>query len=45
MAVRSRRVPAYRLHKPSGQARVIINRKHHYLGNYGSPESSKNTIG
>ena len=22
--------PAYRLHKPSGQARVIINREHIY---------------
>ena len=39
MAVRSPRVPSYRLHKPSGQARVIINRKHHYLGKYGTPES------
>jgi hypothetical protein len=32
-------VPAYRLHKPSGQARVIINGEHIYLGRYGSPES------
>ena len=39
MAVRSSRVPSYRLHKPSGQARVIINRKHYYLGKYGTPES------
>lgn len=39
MAVRAPRIPAYRLHKSSGQARVIINRKHHYLGKYGSPES------
>jgi len=39
MTVPSRRVPAYRLHKPSGQARVIIHGKHHYLGKYGSPES------
>ena len=39
MAVRSSRIPSYRLHKSSGQARVIINRKHHYLGKYGSPES------
>jgi hypothetical protein len=39
MAAHSRHVPAYRLHKPSGQARVIIQRKHHYLGKYGSPES------
>jgi hypothetical protein len=32
-------VPAYRLHKPSGQARVIINREHIYLGKFGSSES------
>ncbi len=32
-------VPAYRLHKPSGQARVIIDGQHVYLGRYGSPES------
>ena len=32
-------VPTYRLHKPSGQARVIINREHIYLGKYGSAES------
>ena len=39
MAERKRRVPAYRLHKSSGQARVIIGRRHHYLGKYGTPES------
>ena len=39
MSERKRRVPAYRLHKSSGQARVIINREHHYLGRYGTPES------
>jgi integrase len=33
------RVPSYRLHKPSGQARVIIDGEHLYLGPYGSPES------
>jgi integrase len=33
------RVPSYRLHKPSGQARVIVNREHIYLGKYGSAES------
>jgi len=27
----SQRVPAYRLHKPSGQARVIVDGKHVYL--------------
>ena len=32
-------VPGYKLHKPSGQARVIIRGRHHYLGPYGSPES------
>ncbi len=35
------RVPAYRLHKPSGQARVIVNHEHIYLGKYGSVESRK----
>lgn len=33
------RVPNYRLHKPSGQARVIINGQHVYLGKFGSAES------
>jgi integrase len=32
-------IPAYRLHKSSGQARVIIKGEHVYLGRYGSPES------
>ena len=31
--------PAYTLHKPTGQARVRINGRDHYLGPYGSPES------
>jgi Site-specific recombinase XerD len=31
--------PSYLLHKPSGQARVRINGKDHYLGDYGSKES------
>ena len=39
MPKRNGHVPAYRLHKPSGQARVIIDGKHVYLGVYGSPES------
>ena len=34
-----RRVPSYRLHKPSGQARVIIDQRHVYLGRYGTPVS------
>lgn len=32
-------IPSYRLHKPSGLARVILNGKHVYLGPYGSDES------
>ncbi len=33
--------PAYGLHKPSGQARVILDGKHIYLGTYDSPESKQ----
>jgi hypothetical protein len=32
-------VPSYKLHKPSGQARVILDGKHFYLGPFGSEES------
>jgi hypothetical protein len=39
MPRRNGHVPAYRLHKPSGQARVIVGGEHFYLGKYGSPES------
>ena len=39
MARKSGHVPSYRLRKPSGQARVIIDGEHIYLGLYGSPES------
>lgn len=31
--------PSYLLHKPTGQARVRVNGRDHYLGEYGSPES------
>jgi hypothetical protein len=31
--------PSYLLHQPTGQARVRINGKDHYLGEYGSDES------
>ena len=31
--------PSYLLHQPTGQARVRINGKDHYLGEYGSEES------
>ena len=33
--------PAYRPHKPTGQARVTISGKTYYLGKYGSPESKQ----
>ena len=33
------KVPSYLRHKPSGQARVRIDGKDHYLGPYGSIES------
>jgi site-specific recombinase XerD len=36
---RPKGLPSYRLHKPSGQARAIVNGRHIYLGAYGSPES------
>jgi integrase len=36
---RSKTVPSYLHHKPSGQARVRIDGKDHYLGLYGSPKS------
>jgi hypothetical protein len=36
---RSARVPSYCLHKPSGQARVILDGRHVYLGPHGSPQS------
>jgi hypothetical protein len=36
---RKTRIPAYRLHKSSGQAVVTIRGKDHYLGLYGSGSS------
>jgi integrase len=39
MARKNNAVPSYLLHKPTGQARVRINGKDHYLGAYGSEES------
>jgi integrase len=35
------RLPAYRLHKHSGQAIVSLSGKIHYLGRFGSPESKQ----
>jgi len=39
MSSRPDHVPAYKLHKPSGRARVILRGRQIYLGRYGSPES------
>jgi hypothetical protein len=36
---RTKGIPSYGLHKPTGQARVRINGKDEYLGPHGSPES------
>lgn len=36
---RQRRRPTYTLHKPTGQARVRIDGRDHYLGEYGSDQS------
>jgi integrase len=33
------RIPAYRLHRPSGQAVVTLNGRDHYLGRHGTAES------
>ncbi|HEV3003572.1 MAG TPA: site-specific integrase, partial [Pirellulales bacterium] len=38
---KSNSVPGYKLHKPTGQARVIIAGRHIYLGKYGTPESKE----
>ena len=37
----SKRPPKYSHHKPTGQARVRINGKSHYLGEFDSPQSHK----
>jgi len=34
-----RAVPSFGIHKPSGQARVLVNGRHLYLGKFNSPES------
>lgn len=36
---RPKKEPSYRLHQATGQARVVVDGKTHYLGTYGSPES------
>ncbi len=37
--VNNQYIPVYGLHKARGQARVILDGRHIYLGRYGSPES------
>ncbi len=37
----AKRKPSYRLHKASGQARVVLSGKTHYLGPFDSPESRR----
>lgn len=39
MPTKPKRKPSYTLHKPIGRARVRIDAKDHYLGEYGSQES------
>jgi hypothetical protein len=39
MRHRSTRIPSYRHHQATGQARVTIDGRDHYLGAYNSPES------
>src|SRR5208283_4959266 len=44
MSRKNGRVPAYRLHRLSGQARVIINLEHIYFGKFGSAESREKYV-
>jgi integrase len=39
MPRKPRKVPSYRLHKPTGQAVVRLDGRDHYLGKFNSPES------
>lgn len=39
MTIRQRRIPSYRLHKPTGQAVVRLDGRDHYLGKHGSEAS------
>src|SRR4051812_14014278 len=39
MSTRPRKIPSYRLHKPTGQAVVRLNGRDHYLGKHGSEAS------
>jgi integrase len=39
MPAKARKIPSYRLHKPTGQAVVRLDGRDHYLGKHGSDES------
>ena len=39
MPVRPRKIPSYRLHKPTGQAVVRLDGRDYYLGRHGSDSS------
>jgi hypothetical protein len=41
MLVKPRKIPSYRLHKPTRQAVVRLDGRDHYLGKYGTPESQE----
>src|SRR5262245_36904857 len=41
MSSRPRKVPSYRLHKPTGQAVVRLDGHDHYLGKHGTPASEE----
>ena len=39
MTANARKIPSYRLHKPTGQSVVRLDGRDFYLGKYGSEES------
>src|SRR4051812_9427845 len=41
MSAKPRKIPSYRLHKPTGQAVVRLDGHDHYLGRYGTPGSQE----
>src|SRR5262245_24345065 len=41
MPTRPRKIPAYRLHKPTGQAVVRLDGRDHYLGKHGTEASQE----
>jgi integrase len=41
MSTKPRKIPSYRLHKPTGQAVVRLDGRDHYLGKHGTEESQE----